>query len=114
MQQKTKILETSFGAFEVLTGGDGPVLVFLHGEEGQRGWLSHHELLSQSFTVWAPTLPGLGASKKPDWVQTVPHMAKILLEALDQAGLVSCILGLPPLAVYKHMLDSVLSHAGMP
>lgn len=58
MSHETIILETVFGKLEVLTSGDGPLLVWLHGEEGQRGWLDHHRYLAESFSVWAPTLPG--------------------------------------------------------
>ena len=78
---------------EVLQGGSGPGLVWLHGEEGQRGWLPHHARLAERFTVLAPTLPGIGASVLPEWVSGVPDMAKVLLAALDRGGVGSCILG---------------------
>ena len=93
MSHNTQILHTGYGSLEVLTGGNGPALVFLHGEEGQRSWLAHHEQLANSFSVWAPTLPGMGKSQRPDWVESVPDMAKIMLNALDKAGIGSCILG---------------------
>ena len=92
-QQETRTISAGFGALEVLRGGAGPALVFLHGEEGQRGWLPHHARLAERFSVWAPTLPGLGASELPQWVSSVPAMAKVLLSALDAAGISSCILG---------------------
>ncbi len=77
----------------VFRGGSGLPLVWLHGEEGQRGWLPHHALLAERFSVWAPTLPGIGESVLPDWVQSVPDMSKLLLAALDAAGISSCMLG---------------------
>ena len=93
MSIQPTIVNTCFGQLEVFTSGKGPTLVFVHGEEGQRGWLNHHKHLSQSFNLWAPTLPGIGHSQIPDWVQTVPHMSKLLLEALDKANISSCIIG---------------------
>ena len=78
---------------EVVHGGGGPPLVWLHGEEGQRGWLPHHERLAAHYSVWAPTLPGVGGSVLPEWVQSVRDMAKLLLAALDAGGIRQCILG---------------------
>ena len=78
---------------QVLQGGSGPKLVWLHGEEGQRGWLPHHARLAERFTVLAPTLPGIGESVLPEWVQSVRDMAKVLLAALDAGGIPQCILG---------------------
>ena len=78
---------------KVLRGGGGPPLVWLHGEEGQRGWLDHHARLAEHYSVWAPTLPGIGESALPQWVQGVRDMAKLLLAALDAGGIRRCILG---------------------
>ncbi len=86
-------VSTGFSDLEVLIGGTGPNLMFLHGEEGQRGWLDHHAHLADNFTVIAPTLPGVGQSQRPGWLESVPDMAKVLLGALDELALESCILG---------------------
>ena len=84
---------TGLAPLQVLHGGSGPPLVWLHGEEGQRGWLAHHARLAEHFSVWAPTLPGVGESVLPDWVQGVRDMSKVLLAALDAGGISRCILG---------------------
>ena len=86
-------VSTGFSDLEVLIGGSGPNLVFLHGEEGQRGWLQHHTQLADTFSVLAPTLPGAGTSQRPDWMESVPDIAKVLLGALDELALGPCILG---------------------
>lgn len=91
-QQSKQTIDTAFGILEALTGGSGKTLVFIHGEEGQRGWLPHHAALAKRFSVWAPTLPGLGVSALPEWLNSVPDMAKVLLHALDTAEISSCIL----------------------
>ena len=87
------IMLNGLAPLEVLQGGSGPKLVWLHGEEGQRGWLPHHARLAERFTVLAPTLPGIGASILPEWVSGVRDMAKVLLAALDGGGIGNCILG---------------------
>ena len=88
-----RITLTGLAPLEVIRGGSGPTFVWLHGEEGQRGWLPHHARLAERFTVLAPTLPGIGASVLPDWVNGVRDMAKVLLAALDAGGVRECILG---------------------
>ena len=78
--------------WEVMTGGSGPPLLFLHGEEGQRGWLPHHQALAERFMVAAPTMPGIAGSGRPAWVETVPALAKTYLSLLDRMGWEHCIL----------------------
>lgn len=72
---------------ELLSGGSGRPLLFLHGEEGPRGWQAHHTALAASFQVHAPVMPGVGASTRPDWLESVPSLAKHYLWALDELKL---------------------------
>jgi pimeloyl-ACP methyl ester carboxylesterase len=72
--------------------GAGPPLVFLHGEEGPRGPLPHLTGLAARFRVLSPVLPGIGASTRPDWVESVPTMAKYLLRALDALAVKNAVL----------------------
>lgn len=92
-ERPQRIKLAGLAPLEVLKGGSGPSLVWLHGEEGQRGWLPHHARLARRFTVLGPTLPGIGASVLPEWVNGVRDMAKVLLAALDGGGVRDCILG---------------------
>jgi len=93
MSHTKQLFETRFGPLECLKGGTGQHLVWIHGEEGQRGWLEHHAQLASALSVWAPTLPGVGASRRPEWMETVPGLAKILLDALETQGIDKCLLG---------------------
>ena len=56
--EKTLILRDGQLTTKVYVRGDGPPLVFLHGEFGVK-WDSFLEDLSNSFTVYAPLHPGL-------------------------------------------------------
>lgn len=88
----TDRVTTALGAWEVLHGGTGKRLLFLHGEEGQRGWLTHHQKLAERFTVLAPTIPGVGGSVRPAWAESVPALAKCYLALLDQLKWDNCTL----------------------
>ena len=47
---------------EVLEAGEGQPLLFLHGAGGVPVWEGALPLLSRAFHVYAPLLPGFGAS----------------------------------------------------
>ena len=47
---------------EVLKGGSGPSLLYLHGAIGQKGWAPFLDALAQKFTVYAPYMPGYSKS----------------------------------------------------
>lgn len=53
------------GKFQVqmVEGGVGDNLIFLHGEEGSREWTPFLDLLAQHFHVYAPAHPGQGGSQ---------------------------------------------------
>ncbi len=60
---------------EVRRGGAGAPLLVIHGEMGLPGWLDAHARLAESFDVVAPSLPGYGASTRPDWIMGVHDLA---------------------------------------
>ena len=81
-------LELRGGDFqaEVLQGGSGPPLLYLHGAIGQKGWAPFLERLSRQFTVYAPYMPGYGNSGGLEHLEDlhdliIYHFA--LLDALD-------------------------------
>ena len=71
----------------LLKGGQGPACVVLHGIEGHEGWLTFHEALSVSATVYAPSHPGYGHTDAPDWINLVQHQAVFYHWFLQEAGL---------------------------
>ena len=48
---------------QMFSGGSGPPLVYLHGAGGTPGWQTHHEDLSQHYTVYAPAQPGFNGTE---------------------------------------------------
>jgi pimeloyl-ACP methyl ester carboxylesterase len=64
--------------------GDGPPLALLHGGYGSWShWVRNVLPLSQTFTVAAPDLPGLGESATPPEPHTAEGLADIVVEGLE-------------------------------
>jgi pimeloyl-ACP methyl ester carboxylesterase len=59
----------------LLRGGSGRPCLVLHGIEGHEGWLSFHQELADTATVYAPSHPGYGHTAAPDWLSTIQHQA---------------------------------------
>jgi len=55
----------------VLTGGQGPDLVYWHGAGACGHWFPHLARLAERFTVIAPDNPGWGGSEGPEWMDTI-------------------------------------------
>src|SRR5919201_2892140 len=55
-------LEVRGGSIQILRGGEGPPLLFLHAAGGAGAWDPFHGLLARRFDVIAPDHPGFGGS----------------------------------------------------
>jgi pimeloyl-ACP methyl ester carboxylesterase len=84
-------VETTFQVGEValhlLRGGSGRPALVLHGIEGPEGWLAFHDRLARSADVYAPSHPGFGDSKRPEWMESIHHQAAFYEWFLRDAGL---------------------------
>jgi pimeloyl-ACP methyl ester carboxylesterase len=68
------------------TGGSGPPLVFLHGiglDAATVSWRHALPALADERTVYAPDLPGHGASDKPNRAYTTPYYLETVAAFLD-------------------------------
>lgn len=70
---------------ELVRGGEGAPLLFLHSLIGETRWLPFHQKLAKGFDVIAPAHPGLGGSEaiEIDSVEDVVFHYLDLLDALD-------------------------------
>ena len=68
---------------EVLTGGDGPPLVFLHGAGGAHNWMPYMDRLAEHYSVTIPSHPGWGRSDTPDWLDGMGDLAYFYLDFLQ-------------------------------
>ena len=72
---------------DVMRGGKGDPLLFLHGAGGVGIWLPFFEKLSEHFDVIVPEHPGFGRSDTPEWLDHVSDLANFYLEFIDKLGL---------------------------
>jgi pimeloyl-ACP methyl ester carboxylesterase len=72
---------------QLLTGGQGPALLFLHGAGAAGRWLPFHARLAERFTVHLPTHPGHGGSPAAEWIEHISDLAFHYLDFLDEQGL---------------------------
>ena len=85
---ETLKLELRGGDFqaEVLRGGDGPPLLYLHGAIGQKGWAPFLERLSRQFTVYAPYMPGYGNATGLEHLDDLTDLVIYHFALLDALG----------------------------
>ena len=70
-----ELLDVAGVRLQLRRGGAGAPLLVLHGELGVPGWLRAHAMLARRFAVHVPSLPGFGASARPDWIASVRDLA---------------------------------------
>jgi pimeloyl-ACP methyl ester carboxylesterase len=72
---------------QYFTGGSGSPLLWLHGSEGNLGWLRLHDELARSFTVFVPTHPGFAGSERPEWLESFLDLARFYLWIVQELGI---------------------------
>jgi pimeloyl-ACP methyl ester carboxylesterase len=82
-------LEFEGGSINLLRGGEGPPLLYLHGAGGAGFWLPFHGLLAEYASVFAPDAPGFGQSDTLPGVDAIDDLVYFYLELLDRLGLES-------------------------
>ena len=65
-------------AIEVLRGGSGPKLLFLHGAGGASDWAPYMDRLADRFEIAVPSHPGFGRSDTPGWLDSMSDLAFFL------------------------------------
>jgi pimeloyl-ACP methyl ester carboxylesterase len=80
-------LEARAGSIQILRGGDGPPLLFLHAAGGAGTWLPFHGLLARRFEVIAPDHPGFGGSDDMPEVEAIDDLVYHYLDVLDRLEL---------------------------
>ena len=70
---------------QMFKGGSGAPLLVLHNEDGNPGWMPHHQALSERFTVYAPSHPGYNGTPQ-FWVSTINDMAHFYIGLMEQLG----------------------------
>jgi len=74
-------------AVNMMRGGKGPPLLFLHGAGGAPLWLPFMASLSEHYDVIVPDHPGFGRSDTPDWLDQLSDLAYFYLDFIEALGL---------------------------
>ncbi len=72
---------------QLMTGGQGPPLLYLHSAAGETEWTRWHDALAQQFKVYAPAHPGFALSEGLEEIDDIHDMAWHCVDLLDAVGL---------------------------
>ena len=87
MQPREETISVGGIRVQAWVGGRGAPLLVLHGAGGNRGWRRWMDLVSERYTVWAPTHPGFGESGDAEWMESVDDLARFHLWFIEAARL---------------------------
>ncbi len=72
---------------QVMRGGKGPPLVYLHSAGGEMDWTAFHDGLAQHFSVIAPAHPGFSLSEGLNEIDTIQDYAWHYVDLFQQFDL---------------------------
>jgi pimeloyl-ACP methyl ester carboxylesterase len=86
-QQHTRSIDLDGRNVQVMEGGEGEPLIYLHSAYGENLWLPFHQKLAESFHVIAPAHPGFASSEGLDLVDSMEDMVFHYMDLLDALSL---------------------------
>jgi pimeloyl-ACP methyl ester carboxylesterase len=84
---RTETVHVAGCAVNVMRGGKGPPVLFLHGAGGAGIWMPFMAELAESHDVIVPDHPGYGRSETPEWLDQLSDLAYFYLNFIDALGL---------------------------
>lgn len=84
---RDEYLDFPGGRVHLKRGGAGAPLLFLHAAGGAGQWLRYHELLSETFEVFAPDHPGFGGTDELAEVEAMDDLVYHYLDVIERLGL---------------------------
>lgn len=86
-EHESEIVEVAGCKVEVLSGGSGAPMLFLHGAGGASAWVPYMDALAADFALTVPSHPGYGRSDDPDWLDNLSDLAYFYLDFMAARGL---------------------------
>jgi pimeloyl-ACP methyl ester carboxylesterase len=83
---ETTFIQVAGKKTQLMRGGDGPPLLYLHSAGGETDWTSFHNLLAQHYTVYAPAHPGFALSEGLDQIDDMQDLVWHYVDLLDVLG----------------------------
>jgi pimeloyl-ACP methyl ester carboxylesterase len=72
---------------QLMVGGQGPPILYLHSAAGETEWTAWHEALGRQFTVYAPAHSGFALSEGLEEIDDIHDLAWHYVDLLDALGL---------------------------
>jgi len=85
--ERKHFIDVSGKRTQVLVGGTGDPLIYLHSSGGETIWLPFHDALSRHFTVIAPANPGVAESEGLDQIDGMEDVIFHYLDFFEAMGL---------------------------
>jgi pimeloyl-ACP methyl ester carboxylesterase len=83
----SQFLDVAGKKTQLLTGGNGPPLLYLHSAGGETEWTRFHGMLAEHFTVYLPAHPGFASSEGLDEVDHISDYAWHYVDLMQQLQL---------------------------
>jgi pimeloyl-ACP methyl ester carboxylesterase len=85
-RNRTRMIEVNGRKVQLMEGGEGTPLVYLHSAYGENLWLPFHQKLAEKFQVIAPAHPGFAASAGLEEIDSMEDMVFHYVDLLDHLG----------------------------
>jgi pimeloyl-ACP methyl ester carboxylesterase len=82
-RERARVVELGGRKTQIMEGGEGEPLLYLHSAYGENLWLPFHQKLSERFHVIAPAHPGFAQSEGLDEIDSMEDMVFHYLDVLD-------------------------------
>lgn len=87
MSHQEEMVTIRGSQIQLLTGGTGEPLLYLHSAGGEAMWLPFFEQLSQHYTVYVPAHPGFSQSEGLDKIDSIEDLVFHYTDVMDYLGL---------------------------
>lgn len=87
IENTTEFLKVAGKKIQVMRGGKGPPLVYLHSAAGEMDWTPFHNGLAEHFSVIAPAHPGFALSEGLDQIDDMQDLAWHYVDFFEQFDL---------------------------
>ena len=81
---ETTFVDVAGKKTQMMRGGEGPPLVYLHSAGGETDWTPFHDLLAENHTLYAPAHPGFALSDGLDQIDNITDMAWHYVDLFEQ------------------------------
>jgi pimeloyl-ACP methyl ester carboxylesterase len=87
VENKTEFVTIAGKKTQIMRGGKGPPLVYLHSAGGETDWTRFHDGLAKNFSVIAPAHPGFALSEGLDQIDDIHDLVWHYVDLFEQLDL---------------------------